>query len=70
MNRRPVTNVPHIDQDTDLETIRDQAERIAVPNFDWIGEPIAAVVDGLTEHRDSGDPPPAGKRPATDAGRA
>ncbi|GAA3226955.1 hypothetical protein ACFPIJ_47790 [Dactylosporangium cerinum] len=42
--------VPRVDDTVDTDTIRDEAERIAVPDFDYIGQPIDAVVDGLTGH--------------------
>jgi hypothetical protein len=42
--------VPRVDPAIDLATIRDEAEDIAVPAFDYIGQPIAAVIDGLTGH--------------------
>ena len=49
------TGVPRVDADTDLDTIRDEAEAIAVPAFDYIGQPVDAVVDGMTGHRDETD---------------
>jgi hypothetical protein len=42
--------VPRVDDTVDDETIRDEAERIAVPDFDYIGQPVDAIVDGLTGH--------------------
>ncbi|MER7276605.1 hypothetical protein ABT369_19395 [Dactylosporangium sp. NPDC000244] len=42
--------VPRVDEAIDLHTIRDEAEEIAVPAFDYIGQPVDAVVDGLTGH--------------------
>lgn len=47
--------VPRVDDTVDIETIRDEAERIAVPDFDYIGQPVDAIVDGLTGHRDEKD---------------
>lgn len=44
------TGVPRVDEAVDLATIRDEAEEIAVPAFDYISQPIDAVVDGLTGH--------------------
>jgi hypothetical protein len=44
------TGVPKVDDDTDLDKIRDEAEQIAVPAFDYIGQPVDALVDGLTGH--------------------
>ncbi|UWZ39986.1 hypothetical protein Drose_18325 [Dactylosporangium roseum] len=40
--------VPRVDDAVDLDTVRDEAEEIAVPAFDYISQPIDAVVDGLT----------------------
>jgi hypothetical protein len=34
------------------DSIHEQAERIAVPAYDWIGEPIAAIADALFELTD------------------
>jgi len=42
--------VPRVDSAVDLDTIRDEAERIAVPDFDFLGQPIDAIVDGITGH--------------------
>ncbi len=42
--------VPHVDDDMDPRTVKDMAEQIAGPNFDWIGGPIGAIVDGLSGH--------------------
>jgi hypothetical protein len=42
--------VPRVDEAIDIDTIRDEAEDIAVPAFDYIGEPIAALIDGFTGH--------------------
>ncbi|MET7421516.1 hypothetical protein [Dactylosporangium sp. NPDC005555] len=42
--------VPRVDRSVDIDTVRDEAERIAVPDFDYIGQPIDAIVDGLTGH--------------------
>ncbi|MDG6103500.1 hypothetical protein Daura_35610 [Dactylosporangium aurantiacum] len=43
-------SVPRVDSTVDDATIRDEAERIAVPDFDYIGQPIDAIVDGVTGH--------------------
>jgi len=48
--------VPRVDESVDLATIRDEAEEIAVPAFDYIGQPVDAVVDGLTGHAKERDP--------------
>jgi hypothetical protein len=42
--------VPRVDDTVDIDTIRDEAEHIAVPDFDYIGQPIDAIVDGITGH--------------------
>ena len=47
--------VPRVDDTVDIDTIRDEAEQIAVPDFDYIGQPIDAIVDGLTGHSDEED---------------
>jgi hypothetical protein len=55
MANRDSAGVPRVDENTDLETIRDEAEEIAVPAFDYISQPVDAVVDGLTGHGDEPD---------------
>ncbi|MER7007108.1 hypothetical protein ABT297_29280 [Dactylosporangium sp. NPDC000555] len=60
MAKTDLTGVPRVDEAIDLATIRDEAEQIAVPAFDYIAQPIEAVVDGVTGHthekdRDSGN---------------
>ncbi len=47
--------VPRVDDTVDTDTIRDEAERIAVPDFDYIGQPVDAIVDGLTGHGNEQD---------------
>ncbi|MFF5228688.1 hypothetical protein [Dactylosporangium sp. NPDC000521] len=42
--------VPRVDETVDIDVIRDEAERIAVPDFDYIGQPVDAIIDGLTGH--------------------
>ncbi|MGI5242726.1 hypothetical protein [Dactylosporangium sp. CA-139066] len=42
--------VPRVDEAVDLDTVRDEAEEIAVPAFDYIAQPIAGIVEGLTGH--------------------
>jgi hypothetical protein len=42
--------VPRVDEAVDLATVRDEAEEIAVPAFDYLGQPIEALVDGFTGH--------------------
>jgi hypothetical protein len=50
MTRHRTVDVPHVDDDMDPSVVKRMAERIAVPNFDWVGGPIGAVVDGLSGH--------------------
>ncbi|MFI5910427.1 hypothetical protein [Dactylosporangium sp. NPDC051541] len=47
--------VPRVDDSVDLATIRDEAEDIAVPAFDYIGQPVDAIVDGMTGHAHNHD---------------
>ncbi|MEU7866918.1 hypothetical protein [Dactylosporangium sp. NPDC049140] len=47
--------VPRVDDAIDLDTIRDEAEEIAVPAFDYIGQPVDAIVSGLTGHAHDAD---------------
>ena len=56
MTEHRSVDVPRVDDSVDTRTIRDMAERIAVPNFDWVAEPIGAIVDGLTglDHHEKG----------------
>ncbi|WP_213457119.1 hypothetical protein [Rhizomonospora bruguierae] len=56
--------MPHIDDSTDVRTIRAEAEHIAVPNFDWVAEPITALIDGVTGHARDGVSPVSDERPA------
>ena len=32
------------------DPVHEEAERIAVPEFDFIGEPIGAIIDAVTGH--------------------
>ncbi|GAA4262450.1 hypothetical protein [Dactylosporangium darangshiense] len=50
MTKTDNLGVPRVDEAVDLDTIRDEAEDIAVPAFDYIAQPIEAMVDGLTGH--------------------
>ncbi|MET7399240.1 hypothetical protein ABZS66_37735 [Dactylosporangium sp. NPDC005572] len=50
MANRDEHGVPRVDEAIDLATIRDEAEDIAVPAFDYISEPIDAVIEGVTGH--------------------
>lgn len=50
MANRDSTGTPRVDEGVDLDTVRDEAEDIAVPHFDFIGQPVDAIVDGLIGH--------------------
>ncbi|MEU4245752.1 hypothetical protein [Actinoplanes sp. NPDC026619] len=41
------TRVPHLDGTVTPETLHERCEQVAVPDFDWLNEPIVAIVDGL-----------------------
>lgn len=43
--------MPHIDETVTPENLHERAEQVAVPNFDWINQPVRAVVDGLLHIR-------------------
>lgn len=40
-------DMPQIDDTVTAENLHERAEQVAVPNFDWINQPVRAVVDGL-----------------------
>jgi hypothetical protein len=40
-------DVPHIDDTTPRRKLHERCEQVAVPNFDWMSQPIVAMVDGL-----------------------
>jgi hypothetical protein len=40
-------NIPHIEASTPLGRLHQLCEQVAVPNFDWINQPLVAVVNGL-----------------------
>ncbi|WP_238018562.1 hypothetical protein KZZ52_21570 [Dactylosporangium sp. AC04546] len=50
MSNRDEHGVPRVDEAIDLATVRDEAEDIAVPAFDYISEPIDAVIEGVLGH--------------------
>jgi hypothetical protein len=50
MSEHPGVSVPHVDDSMRPEQIAQRAERIAVPSFDWVGQPIDAMVEGVTGH--------------------
>jgi hypothetical protein len=39
--------VPRIDDTTTADKLHDRCEKVCIPDFDWINQPIVAVVDGL-----------------------
>ncbi len=40
-----VMPVPERDERPKRDPVHEEAERIAVPNFDWIAEPIGGLID-------------------------
>jgi hypothetical protein len=42
-------NIPHVDASTPPGRLHQICEQVAVPNFDWINQPLIAVVDGLAQ---------------------
>jgi len=41
------TGIPHIDASTSLRRLHQICEQVAVPDFDWINQPLIAALDGL-----------------------
>lgn len=39
--------VPHIDDKTPRRKLHERCEEVAVPSFDWMSQPIVAMVDGM-----------------------
>ena len=58
-------DIPCIDDTCTAANLHERAERIAVPNYDWISMPIIAIVDGLI-HVDPDPAPPVAPVPATE----
>jgi hypothetical protein len=57
-------DIPCIDETCTAANVHERAERIAVPNYDWISMPIIAVVDGLIHiNPDDAEPPVAEPTP-------
>jgi hypothetical protein len=51
-------DIPCIDETCTSRNLHERAEKIAVPNYDWISMPIIAIVDGLLRvDPDEGDHP-------------
>jgi hypothetical protein len=44
-------DVPRIDEACPATRLHQLCEAVAVPNFDWINQPLIAVVDGITHLR-------------------
>ena len=40
-------DIPRIDETVPLRKLHERCEQVAVPNFDWMSQPIVAIVDGL-----------------------
>jgi hypothetical protein len=53
--------IPTIDDTVRPSELHQRCEQVAVPNFDWMSQPIVAVVEGLL-HRDRSKVP----KPTTD----
>lgn len=53
-------DVPRIDGSCNGENVHDRAERIAVPDFDYMSSPMVAMVDGIL--RIDPDAPPLPRR--------
>jgi hypothetical protein len=61
MNGHPV-DMPRIDATVTAMNLHERAQAVSVPCFDWLNQPIVAIVDGLTHpHRRR---PPAKAVPA------
>lgn len=41
--------VPRIDDTVTPRTLHERAERVAVPDFDWLVEPVEAIVEGFID---------------------
>lgn len=54
-DRRPI--IPHVDDTVPPARLHERCEEVAVPNFDWISQPLVAVVDGVARllHVSEGD---------------
>ena len=56
MDRNGHHEVARIDDTVTPENLHDRAERVAVPDFDYLGQTVEAIVEGLTHrHRDLAD---------------
>jgi hypothetical protein len=41
--------VPHLDDTVTSDKLHDRAEQVCIPNFDWVNQPLVAIVNGLVE---------------------
>jgi len=48
MDRQGHHEVPRIDDTVTPENLHERAEAVAVPDFDWVTQPIEAVAEALT----------------------
>lgn len=39
--------IPHVDDTVSAEHLHERCEEVAIPNFEWISEPLVAIVDGI-----------------------
>ena len=58
---RPRPAIPRIDDTVRAEDLHERCEQVAVPNFDWMSNPVVAFVDGLL-HIDPDAPLPRRRR--------
>jgi hypothetical protein len=40
-------DIPRIDEKLSPRKLHERCEQVAVPTFDWMSQPIVAIVDGL-----------------------
>jgi hypothetical protein len=50
-------DVPRFDEMLTSRKLHEHCEKVAVPNFDWLNNPVVAIVDGLV-HVESTRPRP------------
>lgn len=56
MDRNGHHEVARIDDTVTPDNLHDRAERVAVPDFDYLGQTIEAIAEGLTHpHRAPAD---------------
>ena len=48
MDRQGHHEVPRIDDTVTPENLHERAEAVAVPDFDWVNQPIGALAEALT----------------------